>query len=363
MEEAGHYRKNIKRSLFLEVSHPGICKADIRDLESCNWIPHRVRDDKQGIMNPNLKKILKGVSRSFYLSYQLCPHKMKDTIGLSFLFCKIADTIADTELLSANDRLGELKNFRQFFLNKNHNPNFHFQTQSGGSAAEKELLQNIPACFEELTQLSGADQATVYWLVPELTNGMITDLSFFGTDTDDIKCLPDEASLEQYTYDVAGCVGRFWTKVLRNNFSFAQNWPNEVEDIGESFGKGLQLVNILRDLPQDLLNGRCYLPLSELDDAGLKVEQFLDKEELQNVRPILKLYLEKARRYLEAGRTYANFFPRYALRLRASVLLPMDLGFKTLTLLENSPDWLAQNKVIKIERKEVYKSLVKASFA
>ena len=38
--------------------------------------------------------------------------------------------------------------------------------------------------------------------------------------------------------------------------------------MGIRYGKGLQLVNILRDIPQDLRNGRCYIPLSFLGEVG-----------------------------------------------------------------------------------------------
>ena len=44
---------------------------------------------------------------------------------------------------------------------------------------------------------------------------------------------------------------------------------------GIRFGKGLQLVNILRDLPADLKNGRCYLPLEKLETARLLPETLL----------------------------------------------------------------------------------------
>ena len=34
-------------------------------------------------------------------------------------------------------------------------------------------------------------------------------------------------------------------------------------------GKVLQLVNILKDLPEDIRNGRCYLPMDELRRVGI----------------------------------------------------------------------------------------------
>ena len=82
---------------------------------------------------------------------------------------------------------------------------------------------------------------------------------------ENIVALKKDAELDDYTYRVAGCVGEFWTKMCR-----AHLFPGAALDEamllanGVRFGKGLQLVNILRDLPVDLRNGRCYLPAEEL---------------------------------------------------------------------------------------------------
>ena len=51
------------------------------------------------------------------------------------------------------------------------------------------------------------------------------------------------------------------------------------------FGKALQLVNILRDLPGDLANGRCYLPAVDLELAGLKPEDLRNPTAGNNCNP------------------------------------------------------------------------------
>ena len=45
-----------------------------------------------------LSHILPRVSRSFYLSLRVLPQCVRPTIGLAYLFCRAADTIADTSL-------------------------------------------------------------------------------------------------------------------------------------------------------------------------------------------------------------------------------------------------------------------------
>src|SRR5207249_8227176 len=89
-----------------------------------------------------------------------------------------------------------------------------------------------------------------------------------------IVALANAAELDEYTYLVAGCVGEFWTRIcFRRVPRFARLEFDTMKSLGRSFGQGLQLVNILRDLPADLRAGRCYLPADELAAAGCDVQK------------------------------------------------------------------------------------------
>jgi len=63
-----------------------------------------------------LKRILKNVSRSFYLSLRVLPGSVRKQVGLAYLFCRVADTIADTSILPRCRRLQILQTFRKQFL-------------------------------------------------------------------------------------------------------------------------------------------------------------------------------------------------------------------------------------------------------
>ena len=56
-----------------------------------------------------LQEILKGVSRSFYLSLRFLPGRIREPLSLAFLACKAADTIADTSLVPHSGRLAALQ--------------------------------------------------------------------------------------------------------------------------------------------------------------------------------------------------------------------------------------------------------------
>lgn len=317
-----------------------------------------------------LKKILKGVSRSFYLSLTLLPKPIRWPMGLAFLCCKAADTIADTKLIPKPDRLKLLDAYREMFATQANGFAQEIKLPYGtrypvvktgeGSEAERALIEGLPALMEALSKLPSQDWILIQGLVLELSQGMQMDLTYFpGESSKELKALRTEAELEQYIYYVAGCVGRFWTRMVQKHFAFAKNFGEAEETCGEKLGKGLQLVNILRDLPRDLRQGRCYIP----KELWPHPEEFLIPANIEKLRPVLLQLSNKTKEYLREYETYYSFFPKTAWRLKMAVKLPACLGFKTLELLENSEDWLDPNIVHKISRRQVYQTLLFSVFS
>ena len=124
--------------------------------------------------------------------------------------------------------------------------------------------------------------------------------------------------------------------------------------LGVNFGKGLQLVNILRDLPADLKAGRCYLPLAEfgLDLDGVNQMPLLG-------RAIFESWLTQAETHLDSAYRYIRALSNW--RLRYACILPWVLGVQTLILLREKPP-LENPGRIKVSRNEVRWALWKAGF-
>ena len=59
-----------------------------------------------------LTALLRGVSRSFYLTMRALPGPVRGQIGLAYLLARTADTIADTATLPPDERLARLLAFR-----------------------------------------------------------------------------------------------------------------------------------------------------------------------------------------------------------------------------------------------------------
>jgi farnesyl-diphosphate farnesyltransferase len=311
------------------------------------------------------KGLLKGVSRSFYLTLHVLPSSIRDQIGLAYLLARASDTVADTRLIPVDLRLSVLREMRDAILvsaggNYAQVPDFSRLTPSGnipdfqGSSEERTLLANFHYALEALRCLSADDRQRIQDLLEKIIRGQELDLMRFGAGSaDQITALETEAQLEEYEYLVAGCVGEFWTKMCLAHV-IPQMRQKEVIMLknGVRFGKGLQLVNILRDLPGDLRQGRCYLPSIRLSEHGLTPQMLLNATNMDCFRPIYSVYLKQAEEHLRAGWSYTNTIPRKQIRVRLACAWPILIGMKTLESL-HADNVLNDQSRIKIGRSEV----------
>jgi len=284
-----------------------------------------------------LNPLLKQVSRSFYLTLRVLPRAVRSQIALAYLLARATDTVADTRLVTVEERLAALAALRARILGQSFElPGFSrfvdaSEKRSIGStpsAAERVLLLRIDEFLSCLSQLSPPDLALVRNVLSTIVSGQELDLRRFSTATPtEIIALENENELDDYTYRVAGCVGEFWTRICRAHiFPEAPLDEKALLENGVRFGKGLQLVNILRDLPADLLVGRCYLPLDRLKSCGLAPVQLLDMNNYERLRPLYCELLATAESHLEAGWLYTNSLPRRALRVRLACAWPILIG-------------------------------------
>jgi farnesyl-diphosphate farnesyltransferase len=166
--------------------------------------------------------------------------------------------------------------------------------------------------------------------------------------------LKTHEELDDYTYRVAGCVGEFWTKMC-----VAHLWSGAGVDVGSMiekgvrFGKGLQLVNILRDLPVDLRKGRCYIPEQSLQAAGLVPEDLLAAQNEVRFRPLYDKLLALAEGHLTAGWEYTKALPKRQFQLRLACAWPALIGVRTLRLLRHE-NVLDATRRLKVSRPEVH---------
>lgn len=311
-----------------------------------------------------LGPLLKGVSRSFYLTLRILPAGMRDPVGLAYLLARAADTIADTALIPPAERLDLLLALRECVNGRGDPATFSerlsrevagHQTES----KEKALLESIGPAFDVLAQLDDADRAAVRGIVTTLTEGMEFDLRTFPDErSGELGALPDLSDLDRYTYLVAGCVGEFWTAMTYAHLpGVLREEPAIMQRRGIRFGKALQMVNVLRDCGGDLRIGRCYLPKALLDRHGYEPHDLLQPANFRRMRPVLFELVRLALDHFREAMAYTLAIPRTAVRLRLACLWPILIGLDTLRLLVENEDWLDPGKVSKTNRKKVYRIL------
>ncbi|RQH09068.1 phytoene/squalene synthase family protein [Paraburkholderia dinghuensis] len=312
-----------------------------------------------------LGPLLKGVSRSFYLTMRVLPGGMRDPVGEAYLLARAADTIADTALIPPDRRLALLLSLREH-VNGTSEDNTGLrqiadevagqQTQSD----EKLLLESLGGALDVLAQLDEADRAAVRDIVTTLTHGMEFDLRTFPDErSGDITALRTLDELDRYTWLVAGCVGEFWTKMIYMHLPDTLD-PASRETMcrqGVRFGKALQLVNVLRDCGKDLRIGRCYLPAPMLAQVGLTAQDLLQPDASVPARTIMLELVRVALDHFRAAIDYTLALPRSSVRLRLACLWPILIGLETLELLVANRDWLDPAKASKLKRNDVYRIL------
>ena len=328
-------------------------------------------------------RLLKGVSRSFYLSIRALPPGMRRPVAAAYLLARAADTIADTTALPPGERLTRLLAFRaqvrgncaSYIRGYDSGPDAASRiaagvrakpagnASSGGvTAAETALLDSLGGVFALYQSLPEPDRNRVAAVVVTLTHAMEMDLTTFPPENSgEVAALQSAADLDRYLYLAAGCVGEFWTASAMAHQPRLAGWDAaRMAALGARFGKALQLTNVLRDIPRDLRAGRCYLPAPELAQAGLDAAALLDPAHAAQARPALTPWLITALEHFDAAETYLLATPRRAPRLRLAALWPILLGLATLERLARNPHWLTPHRPARVKRRWVYGMLLRS---
>jgi len=304
--------------------------------------------------------LLRRVSRSFYLSVAVLPSAVRPTIGLAYLFARASDTIADTRLIDRASRIAHLEALRAALADDGLSTSVGTTAAAQALPAERRLLERLPDCLAAYRALPPADRGRVHAVLGTIIEGQIQDLRLFpGEDEGKLAALETREDLDRYTYLVAGCVGEFWTDVHVAHRPRLAGWDlPRMRALGARFGKGLQLTNVLRDLPRDLRQGRCYLPRQDLARWGLEPRDLLDPGRAPAARPLLAEWLNTALDHYEAGWQYTFAIPRREARMRLACAWPLLIGLRTLDLLAASPNWLDPAITLKVPRVRVYGLMV-----
>jgi len=296
--------------------------------------------------------LLRSVSRSFYLSIRFLPAKLRDPIALAYLLARATDTIADTAELEPSERMSHLEALARLIQGQGDRNAARTLIVAFAplqkDTAERTLIEQLPNCLQWLNLMTTEDRADIREVLAKINEGQILDVERFGSSAT-VTALKTAADLDRYTYLVAGCVGEFWTAICSRHLpGFSKQSGQHMKTLAVEYGKGLQLINVLRDIGADLLAGRCYLPADELHSLGITPADLRQKAAL--AQPVLEQWRQRAEKGISAGIEYACAIQPW--RVRLATVLPALIGARTLALLRDT-GVAAFDRKVKVSRGEV----------
>lgn len=296
-------------------------------------------------------------SRTFAIPIAMLPGDLERAVTCAYVLCRVADTIEDTPDWRGADKQRLFRLLQDAVEGHGGADAAEFvglvRSLSGGDPAERELLLGLGHFLAVLQALPTHLRAVCADGVLELIGGMMV-FSRRTAGRDGIRCLHSEADLERYCYFVAGVIGRLLTEAFLLELPHT---PREAAWVmrshAESFGAGLQMVNILRDMSSDLKRGVCYVPRTAFEAAGVPPAELCHPKHEVAVRRMLEPFFVSARRHLDAAFAYALAIPEDARSVRSFCIVPLWLAVATLEACRTDRALLQPDRQVKLSRGRV----------
>lgn len=295
------------------------------------------------------------VSRTFALTIRLLPGALKHPVAVAYLLCRVADTIEDSATLSAAEKSSLLGEFRGGF---NGGTTAGLARAFATARSDEEILaRDAGAALAAFRRLAPAHQARIRPHVEEMCDGMAEFARARG-DGPALYTLPDVAALDRYCYYVAGTVGHLLTGLFADHLSGIDGDRKErLAALATSFGLGLQLTNIIKDVSADRARGWSFVPADLCRTHGFAPEELLGAMHRGAAKQAMAVLIGKARGHLDDAVAYCTLLPRSAYGVRMFCLLAVNLAIRTLRLAERDPRLLDPTAKLKVTRREVRTTL------
>jgi farnesyl-diphosphate farnesyltransferase len=295
--------------------------------------------------------MLDGVSRTFALTIPQLPPALCRVVSTAYLLCRIIDTIEDEPVLS-----GAQKNYfsRQFSKVLNGASNAEsFSGQLCGLLSahtplpEHELIRHLPRVIRIARSFSKPQREALQRCIRTMGMGM----GQFQLRGDKIG-LQDLEELDQYCYYVAGVVGQMLTTLFcLYSPEIAKN-HDALMASAVSFGQGLQMTNILKDVWEDFQRGDCWLPRSIFADEGFDLSDLRTARNRAEFERGVQRLVGIAHQHLKAALAYTLLIPKQENGIRNFCLWAIGLAVLTLRKINKHLDYTAE-KQVKISRLSV----------
>ena len=197
---------------------------------------------------------------SFYYAFLFLPRPRREAITAFYAFCREVDDVVD-EVSDPGVAHRKLAWWQ-------------------GEVAQAFKGQPTHPVTQALMRHAGA-----YQIEPRHLLGVIEGCQM---DLEQSRYL-DYLGLQRYCHLVAGVVGEVAARI------FGQT-QEATTQYAHTLGQALQLTNIIRDVGEDAMRGRIYLPVNELQQFDVKAHEVLKREYSERFVALMRFQAERAHR-------------------------------------------------------------------
>lgn len=295
--------------------------------------------------------MLQGVSRTFALTIPELPRELSRVVSNAYLLCRIVDTIEDEPALSGTRKDYFCREFLRTFDDARNAEPFARQLCASLSSrtlhAEHELIRNVPRVIRITRSFSEPQREALQGCVRIMAKGM-AEFQLSG-EKNGLQSLED---LDRYCYFVAGVVGQMLTRLFcLYSQEIAKN-QDSLMALSVSFGQGLQMTNILKDVWEDDQAGACWLPRNIFAEEGFDLTDLSAARNRQGFERGIRRLIGISHGHLRNALTYSLLIPRHETGIRNFCLWAIGLAVLTLRKINRHLDYTDGNQV-KISRLSV----------
>ena len=295
--------------------------------------------------------ILQGVSRTFALTIPQLPAPLCRVVGNAYLLCRIADTIEDDPSLDGAQKRHFSESFIGVIAGDQSADRFADALRPLLSErmleAEKELIENTPRVIRLTHEFNARKRAALERCVRIMSRGM-SDFQQNKT----LDGLGDLPEMDRYCYCVAGVVGEMLTELFCDYSEEIDANRLELQKLAVSFGQGLQMTNILKDVWEDRERGACWLPRDVFQRVGFDLGRLaVDHDRARFAQGLVEL-IGIARLHLQNALAYTLLIPAHEPGIRRFCLWALGMAVLTLRKIHANPGFTSGSQV-KISRRSV----------
>ncbi len=309
---------------------------------------------RQGTAESDLayqSEILQGVSRTFALNIPQLPGALRDVVGNVYALCRIADTIEDEPALSPAQKKAFSERFIEVVAGRGDVAPFSRELgallSSSSTEREQDLVANADRVVRITREFRAAQRHAIERCVRIMSRGM-AEFQQHAT-VDGLENVPH---LNRYCYHVAGVVGETLTDLFCDYSDEIRRRRDDLFSLSVSFGQGLQMVNILKDVWEDRRRGACWLPRDVFGAAGVELRSLSAGHPAPGFAAGMSELVGMTRQHLANALRFVLLLPAHEAGIRRFCLWPLGMAVLTLRRIHATPDFRSGQEV-KISRRSV----------